>query len=172
MNNIINLKVTSLLVICLTTACTGSRDWQASEAAMAGDPVAMWQDGQEAIRLGETQVSRGDERIQDGQREIREGESMVSEGNTLITRSREQYRVAARTSGGALTPEQLEDEAERLRRIASSWEEGLALINRGNRRINDGRERVTEGEAIVLRGQTLIESGRNLMQNSELMRRE
>jgi hypothetical protein len=161
-----------LALVCLTIGCSGSRDWQASEAALAGDPVALWQDGQEAIGRGEAQVDRGEERIQDGQRIVRDGESLVSEGNDLVTRSRENYRLASRTSGSALTPDQLEDEADRLRDIARVWENGLDLIDRGNRRINDGNERVAEGRAIVLQGQTLIDSGRNLMLNSEQIRRE
>ena len=102
--------LTTILLMCLTTACTSSNQFQVSQAALAGDPVAMWQDGQQAVRLGEAQVTRGEERIQNGERIIGDGETMVRDGTDLITVSRENYRLAARSFGRADSPDALREE--------------------------------------------------------------
>ncbi|MCP5345898.1 MAG: hypothetical protein R3F41_02180 [Gammaproteobacteria bacterium] len=168
-----NLRILSMLIlVCLTTACSSSARFQVSQAALAGDPVAMWQDGQEAVRLGESQVTRGEERIQDGERLIDDGETLVGNGNNLINVSRENYRLAVRDFGSADSPEELRTEVGELRDILRVWEEGLDLIARGNRRIEDGNEQIEEGRSVVFEGRNLIATGRNMMQSSEQMRQD
>ncbi len=156
-----------LLAGCLLVACGSSRQWQASEEALAGNPLAMLEDGLDAVRQGEALVDRGEDRIADSRRMVSEGNELIREGNDLIIVSRRDYRAASRTAGTASTPEQVDREGERLRNISRRWEDGITGIERGNRLVETGNERIGRGQSEVREGQALMESGRNLIRNAE-----
>lgn len=166
-----NLRILpAALLLTLTTACSTSPQFQASEAALAGDPVAMWQEGQQAVTLGEAEVARGEERVQSGERIVEEGEKLVNDGTNLVNVSGDNYRRAVRDMGEAESAEQLRQEINKLRDIMNAWQEGHNLISRGTRRIEDGNERVEEGRRIMFDGQNLMATGRTMMQSSEQLR--
>lgn len=157
-------------MLALITACSSSNSWQPSDAALAGDPDAMWEDGQVAVQAGEELVSRGESRLADGRSEVREGEALINGGNTVVLQSRQDYQNAARVSGVAVTPAQVEDEAQRLRTIGRRWEDGIADIRRGNRLVDSGNENINQGQSEIQEGRVLIESGSTLMRNSQRIR--
>ncbi|MEZ5490653.1 MAG: hypothetical protein R3F50_10085 [Gammaproteobacteria bacterium] len=167
-----HLRILSVLLLTGLTACATSPQFQASQAALAGDPVAMWQDGQEAVSLGEAQVARGEERVLRGQSIISDGETMVGNGTNLVNVSQDNYLLTVRDLGEAESPEELREEINKLREILNVWEEGEDLISQGNRRIADGNERIEEGRSIVFEGQNLVATGRNMIQSSEQLRRD
>ena len=161
----------ALLVLWLVGGCETTNATKLSDAALSGDPDAMWSEGQELARKGERKINKGEERMADGRRQVRDGEAKIRDGNERVTKSRRDYESAVASAGGAKTPRVVTDEAKRLKAIGKRWEDALDTIRAGNLLVENGNKNIETGRAEVREGRLMIESGSMLMRNSERTRR-
>lgn len=153
----------------LAAACANS-GFQLSDAALSGNPSAMWEEGQRAVTTGEGLVTKGENRLEDGRRQVRDGETKIATGNQQVLQAKEDYIAAATTSGGATTPRQVEDESKRLRAIGKRWEDAIDEIRDGNRLVDRGNKNIDQAQGEIREGRTLMEQGSTLMRNSQRAR--
>ena len=105
----------AILCLWMVSGCAASGKATLSDAALSGDPDAMWAEGQELSRKGERLVKKGEERMADGRAEVRKGEETIRKGSEDVTTSRRDYENAARSTGDAATPKAVASEAKRLK---------------------------------------------------------
>lgn len=161
----------AMLVLWLAAGCATSNATKLSDAALSGDPDAMWSEGQELARKGERKIKKGEERMADGRRQIRDGEAKIQDGSERVAESRRYYENAVASAGDAKTPKVVADEAKRLKSIGKRWEDALDTIRAGNLLVENGNKSIETGRAEVREGRLMIESGSPLMRNSERTRR-
>lgn len=161
----------AILVLALVAGCATSSAPKLSDAALSGDPDAMWTEGQDLARKGERKMKKGEERMADGLRQIRNGEAKIRDGSERVAKSRRDYENAVASAGDAKTPKVVSDEAKRLKAIGKRWEDALDTIRAGNLLVENGNKNIETGRAEVREGRLMIESGSILMRNSERTRR-
>ncbi|MBT8102458.1 MAG: hypothetical protein KJO95_05775 [Gammaproteobacteria bacterium] len=162
---------TLALLLALASGCAASPATKLSDAALSGDPDAMWAEGQELARKGERLVKKGEQRMENARSQIRDGESKIRKGNELVAKSRLDYENAVASAGDARTPKVVEDEAKRLKTIGKRWEKALDMIRAGNELVEKGNKNIETGRSEVREGRFLIEKGSMMMRNSERSRR-
>ena len=160
-----------ILVLSLVAGCATSGAAKLSDAALSGDPDAMWTEGQDLARKGERKVEKGEKRMADGRRQVRDGEAKIRDGSERVAKSRRDYENAVASAGDAKTPKVVSDEAKRLKSIGKRWEDALDTIRAGNLLVENGNKNIETGRAEVREGRLMIESGSTLMRNSERTRR-
>ena len=163
--------VGAMLFLWLVAGCATSSATKLSDAALSGDPDAMWTEGQDLARKGERKIKKGEERMADGRRQIRNGEAKIRDGSERVAKSRRDYENAVASAGGAKTPKVVADEAKRLKAIGKRWEDALDTIRAGNLLVENGNKNIETGRTEVREGRLMIESGSILMRNSERTRR-
>ena len=161
----------AMMVLWFVAGCATVNATKLSDAALSGDPDAMWSEGQETARKGERKIKKGEERMADGRRQIRDGEAKIREGSERVAKSRRDYENAVASAGDARTPNVVTDEAKRLKAIGKRWEDALDTIRAGNLLVENGNKSIETGRAEVREGRLMIESGSILMRNSERTRR-
>ena len=161
----------AMLVCGLVAGCATSGASGFSDATLAGDPDAMWAEGQEKSRKGERLISKGESRMAEGRRQIRNGEAKIRDGSERAAKSRSEYENAVASAGAAKTPNVVTDEAKRLKAIGKRWEDALDTVRAGNLLVENGNKNIETGRAEVRQGRILIESGSILMRNSDRTRR-
>ncbi|MGB5331989.1 MAG: hypothetical protein WBM80_02435 [Woeseiaceae bacterium] len=155
----------------LVAGCATAGTSTLSDAALSGDPDAMWTEGQDLARKGEHKIKKGEQRMVDGRRQIRDGEARICDGSERVAQSRRDYESAVTSAGDAKTPKVVSDEAKRLKAIGKRWEDALDTIRAGNLLVENGNKNIETGRAEVREGRLMIESGSILMRNSERTRR-
>lgn len=161
----------SLMLSLLLAGCATPGTPTLNDAALSGDPDAMWAEGQDLARNGERMIRRGEQRMADGRRQIREGEARIRDGSARVENSRREYENAVAGAGDTTTSTVAADEAKRLKAIGRRWEEALDTIRAGNLLVEKGNKDIEAGRAEVRDGRLMIESGSILMRNSERTRR-
>lgn len=164
------LAATTFLAV-LVASCATAGTSTLSDAALSGDPDAMWTEGQDLARKGERKVEKGEQRMADGRQQIRDGEAKIRDGSERVAKSRRDYENAVASAGDARTPKVVSDEAKRLKAIGKRWEDALDTIRAGNLLVENGNKSIETGRAEVREGRLMIESGSILMRNSERTRR-
>ena len=161
----------TLLCLVAATGCAASGSSKLDDNTLSGDPDIMWAEGQERSRKGERLLKKGEERMADARAQVRKGEAKIREGSEGVLKSRREYEIASRKSGGATTPKVVADEAKQLKVIGKRWEDALDTIKAGNKLVEKGNKNIGTAHAEIREGRVLIESGSVLMRNSERMRR-
>jgi len=161
----------AILVLALVAGCATSTTTTLSDAALSGDPDAMWAEGKDLARKGERLIRTGNDRIADARAQIRKGEDKIRDGSERLSKSRSDYESAVASAGDAKTPNVVTDEAKRLKAIGKRWEDALETIRAGNLLVENGNKNIDTGRAEIREGRTLTESGSILMRNSERSRR-
>ena len=161
----------AILVLALIAGCATSTTTTLSDAALSGDPDAMWAEGKDLARKGERLIRTGNDRIADARAQIRKGEDKIRDGSERLSKSRSDYESAVASAGDAKTPNVVTDEAKRLKAIGKRWEDALETIRAGNLLVENGNKNIDTGRAEIREGRTLTESGSILMRNSERSRR-
>jgi len=159
------------LFVTLVAGCATAGTSTLSDAALSGDPDAMWSKGQDLARKGERKIKKGEQRMADGRRQIRDGEAKIRDGSERVAKSRRDYENAVASAGDAGTPKVVSDEAKWLKAIGKRWEDALDTIRAGNLLVENGNKNIETGRAEVREGRLMIESGSILMRNSERTRR-
>ena len=157
--------------LCLVAGCATSSATNLSDAALSGDPDAMWVEGQELARIGERLIKKGEARMADARRQIRDGEAKIREGSEGVLKSRREYENVVNDAGDARTPKDVAKEAKTLKSIGKRWEAALDTIRAGNLLLENGNKNIENGRAEVREGRIKIETGSILMRNSERSRR-
>ncbi len=155
----------------LVAGCAASSATNVSDAALSGDPDAMWAEGQELARKGERLIKKGEARMVDARRQIRGGEAKIRTGSEGVVKSRREYESVVNDAGDARTPKVVAEEAKALKAIGKRWEGALDTIRNGNLLVDSGNKNVETGRAEVREGRLMIETGSILMRNSERSRR-
>ena len=161
----------ALIGIFVVTGCATAGTSMPGDIALSGDPDNMWVEGQERSKKGERLLKKGEQRMADARAQVRKGEAKIREGNEGVLKSRREYEIAARKTGGATAPNVVEDEAKRLKVIGKRWEDALDTIKAGNKLVEKGNKNIETAHAEIREGRVLIETGSVLMRNSERMRR-
>lgn len=164
-------STTMMFLVALVAGCAAGGTSTLSDAALSGDPDAMWTEGQDLARKGERKVEKGEQRMADGRRQIRNGEARIRDGSERVAKSRRDYENAVASAGDAKTPKVVSDEAKRLKAIGKRWEDALDTIRAGNLLVENGNKNIETGRTEVREGRLMIESGSILMRNSERTRR-
>lgn len=161
------------LTMCLglVAGCAASSATNLSDAALSGDPDAMWAEGQELTRKGERLIKKGEARMVEARRQIREGEARIRSGSDGVVRSRREYESVVNGAGDARTPKVVAEEAKNLKAIGKRWETALDTIRAGNLLVENGNKNIDTGRSEVREGRLMIETGSILMRNSERSRR-
>lgn len=160
---------TALLLSLFVAGCSTTGDGL-SDAALSGDPDAMATDGLRMNTEGSSLVQRGEKRLADGRKQVRDGEEMIQEGSDLVSKTRAEYRNAANAGGTASTPKAVEEEAQRLKKIGSRWEDAIDTIRDGNKLVDKGNKNIDRGQSEIREGRMLMERGSTLVRNSERAR--
>lgn len=158
-----------LLLIGLTLMA-GCASTGPSDAALSGDPVAMWEDGKLAVDRGEKLVKNAEQDLEEGRKLVREGESRIDRGNIDTLRARQEYQSAARASGSSLSPKELEKEIKRFKKIGNQWEDAIGEIKAGNKLVAKGNRLINSAQDSIREGRALMESGSTMMRNSQRIR--
>lgn len=162
--------VTLLVVVLFLGACAGGSKLRLSDAAIAGDPSAMWEDGQQSVQTGEALISKGEKLLQEGRNQIRDGEAQIDAGNQRVRQARQDYQDAVLSAGGSTAPKADRAEAQRLRVIGKRWEDAIEEIKEGNRLVDLGNKNIDKGQKEIREGRQLLEEGSILMRNSHRSR--
>ena len=149
--------------------CVTSTETTLSDAALAGDPDAMWTQGQDLARNGERLIKRGETRMVEARRQIRDGEAKIRAGSEQLLRCRVDYENVV--NGTEATPTSRADEARQLKAIGRRWEAALDTIREGNLLVEKGNKNIETGRVEVRDGRTMTETGSILMRNAERSRR-
>lgn len=157
-------------VIGMLAGCGGGAGLKLSDAALSGDPDAMWAEGQKAVASGEALVKKGEAQLTEGRKQVREGEAAIRAGNQAVLRARRDYQAAVAAAGSSSTPDEVAAEAKRLKNIGKRWEDAIDDIKDGNKLVEKGNKNIDEGQSEVRGGRRLMESGSNLMRNSQRTR--
>ncbi len=157
--------------LCLVAGCATSSATNLSDAALSGDPDAMWAEGQELARKGERLIKKGEARMADARRQMRDGEAKIRTGSQGVVKSRGEYESVVNDAGDARTPKVVAEEAKALKAIGKRWEAALDTIREGNLLVENGNKNMETGRAEVREGRLMIETGSILMRNSERSRR-
>ena len=152
----------TLLAGCATTG--------PSDAALSGDPVAMWEDGQKSVTRGEKLVKSGEDLLSEGRKQVREGEAKIDRGNSDTLKARKAYQEAARATGTSSSPDELAEEVKQFKAIGGRWEDGIDDIKAGNKLITKGNKTIDSGQSKIREGRALMESGSTMMRNSQRQR--
>lgn len=158
------MKLAAVAVILATTACAST---DASDAALAGDPQAMWAEGQKTVVKGEQMVAKGDKQLTEGRNKVREGENLIDAGNERMLQARQDYQSAASAVGASTTPDQVASEGKKLKDIGSRWEDAIDDVKTGNKMVTKGNKMISDGQLAVAEGRRMIESGSTMMRNSQ-----
>ena len=161
----------TLLCLFAVTGCAATGASKLDDNALSGDPDLMWAEGQERSKKGERLLKKGEERMADARAQVRKGEAKIREGGEGVLKSRREYEIASRKTGGATTPNIVADEAKRLKVIGKRWEDALDTIKAGNKLVEKGNKNINTAHSEIREGRVLIESGSVLMRNSERTRR-
>ena len=121
--------------------------------------------GGSQLKKGESLVEKGRDRIEDGNEQIEDGKSLVRKGDKNIGESRERYQALARAAGSAGDPDELADEAERFRNVASDWEDALEMVEDGQELIEKGNAAIKKGGIEIREGNELIASGNKILRD-------
>lgn len=156
-----------LLVAMFVSACAGGSRLRLSDAALSGDPSAMWEEGQKSVQTGEELISKGEKKLEEGRKQIREGEALVDSGNKQVREERQNYQNAVLAGGRSNSPKEVEAEAKRLRAIGNRWEDAIDDIKQGNKLVDKGNKNIDRGQAEIRDGRKLLEQGSTLMRNSQ-----
>lgn len=169
MKNQMPLYKLGLLIagLALVTACASTGP---SDAALSGDPSAMWEDGGEDVASGEKLVKNGENQLLEGRKQVREGEAMIARGSQGTLNARQDYQDAAKFTGKASTPDELAKEAKRLKSIGDQWEDAIDDIRDGNKLVTKGNRTIDRGQSEIRVGRALIEAGSTMMRNSQRLR--
>lgn len=159
-----------LIILLLISGCASQSNFRLSDAALAGDPSAMWKEGQKSVDTGEALVANGENRLTAGRKQVREGEAMIRSGNQDVLLARNEYQDAAAAGGASLTPKQVAAEAKGLQIIGDRWEDSIKKIRRGNELVDKGNRSIDKGQSEIREGRALMESGSDLMRNSQRSR--
>lgn len=161
-------------MIFMTVALTGCSGLpgktEASTAALAGNPDAMWTDGQKIVLEGEQAVQKGEKRVTEGRQQVRDGQAKITEGNERVIQGRLDYQSAVAAMGGSTSPKQVEAEVKRLKTIGDRWADAIDDIKDGNKLVEKGNKTIDAGQAKIRKGRAQIESGSTLMRNSQRIR--
>lgn len=165
-------RTTSILLLAaiLVSACAGGSKVRLSDAALSGDPSAMWAEGQKSVQTGEDLVSKGEKRLAEGRKQIRDGEVSIDAGNRQVRQERQNYQNAVLAGGRSSTPTEVDAEAKRLRAIGNRWEDAIDEIKKGNKLVDKGNKNIDRGQAEIREGRKLLEQGSTLMRNSQRAR--
>lgn len=158
------------LAALLLTACA-SEDFRLTDAAISGNPDAMWEDGQRAVIAGEGLVDRGEKRLAAGREQVREGEARIADGNKRVLQAKQDYIAAVARTGDASTPQQVQNESKQLQAIGKRWEGAISDIRDGNKLVDRGNKSIDQGQSEIREGRMLMEQGSTLMRNSQRTRR-
>lgn len=156
-----------VLGVSLLAACASTGP---SDAALSGDPVAMWEEGKKAVDRGEKLVKDAEDELAEGRKLVREGESKIDRGNLDTLRARQEYQAAARASGASASPGDLEKEVKRFKKIGGEWEDAIDEIKAGNKLVAKGNKRINAAQDEIREGRALMESGSTMMRNSQRLR--
>ena len=159
--------VVPFLVALALGACAGGSKVRLSDAALSGNPSAMWEEGQKSVQAGEALVSKGEKRLAEGRKQIRDGEAFIDTGNRQVRLERQNYQKAVLAGGQSTSPKEVEAEAKRLRAIGDRWEAGINDIKKGNNLVKKGNKNIDRGQAEIREGRQLLEQGSTLMRNSQ-----
>ncbi len=166
------LRRAAFLVLAsgLLNGCAGGSRVQLSDAALAGNPSAMWEDGQKSADTGEALVSKGEQRLATGRRQVLEGQEKIAAANLRVAQAREDYQSAVAATGGSSAPTDLQAEAKRLKAIGKRWEEAIDAVREGNNLVEKGNKNLDKGQSEIREGRSLMESGSTLMRNAQRTR--
>lgn len=157
-------------LLASTMFFTGCASTGPSDAALSGDPVAMWEDGQKEVTRGEKLVKSGDTRLAEGRKQVREGEALIDSGNAGTLRARQDYQDLALLTGKANSPDEVAKETKRLKAIGKRWEEAIDDIKDGNKLVSKGNKSIDRGQAEIREGRMLMDAGSTMMRNSQRTR--
>ena len=62
-----------------------------SDAALGGNPDAMWSEGQKVVIKGERLVDKGEKQLTEGRQQVRDGQALITEGNERVIQGRLDY---------------------------------------------------------------------------------
>ena len=161
----------TLLCLFAVTSCAATGISKLDDNTLSADPDILWAEGQEQSKKGERLLKKGEERMADARAQVRKGEAKIREGSEGVLKSRREYEIASRKTGGATTPKVVADEAKQLKVIGKRWEDALDTIKAGNKLVEKGNKNIETAHSEIREGRILIESGSVLMRNSERMRR-
>ena len=161
----------AFLCLFAATSCAATGTANLGDNVLSGNPDTMWAEGQERSKKGERLLKKGEERMADARAQVRKGDAKIREGSEGVLKSRREYEIASRKTGGAASPKAVADEAKRLKVIGKRWEDALDTIKAGNKLVEKGNKNIGTAHSEIREGRVLIESGSVLMRNSERMRR-
>ncbi len=154
----------------MLAGCGGGAGLKLSDAALSGDPEAMWVEGQKTVASGEALVNKGEAQLAEGRQQVREGEAAIRAGNQRVLQARRDYQAAVAAAGGSATPADVAAEAMQLKNIGKRWEDAIDDIKDGNKLVDKGNKNIDSGQSEVRAGRRLMESGSTLMRNSQRTR--
>ena len=168
------MKTCTVLLVLMTVGLTGCSGLpgktEASTEALAGNPDAMWMDGQKIVLEGEQAVQKGEKRVTEGRQQVRDGQAKITEGNERVIQGRLDYQSAVAAMGGSTSPKQVDAEVKRLKTIGDRWADAIDDIKDGNKLVDKGNKNIDSGQAKIREGRVQIESGSTLMRNSQRIR--
>ncbi|MEL7187126.1 MAG: hypothetical protein AAFN50_11940 [Pseudomonadota bacterium] len=170
MNRLGCFGLVPLMIAGLLAGGCANSGFKLNDAAISGNPDAMWEEGQRAVMTGESLVDKGEKRLADGRKQVRDGEAKIATGNKRVLQAKEDYIAATIAAGAATTPKQVEEESKRLRAIGKRWEVAIDEIRDGNRLVERGNKSIDQAHSEIREGRGLMAQGSTLMRNSQRSR--
>lgn len=167
MKNVMSKLFIVFVAFVLTSCANSASNKGVSDAALSGDPSAMWEDGKKIAKQGEELTGKGEKQVNKGRAQVRKGEERIQKANGDLTKIRIEYQTAANQTGRATSPKGVNDEAKALKKIGSRWDDAIDDIRSGNKMIDAGNEAVDKGQTTIRKGRTLVDEGSTLMRNSK-----
>jgi len=167
-NKIYTFSVLLIILLVSSSGCAGKME--VSTAALAGNPDAMWLDGQKIVLEGEKATQKGEKQVSEGRQQVRDGQGKVTERNERVIQARLDYQSAVTAMGGSTSPKQVGNEAKRLKAIGDRWADAINDIKSGNKLVEKGNKSIDAGQIRIRGGREQIESGSVLMRNSQRIR--
>ncbi|NND67954.1 MAG: hypothetical protein HKN19_10230 [Halioglobus sp.] len=153
-----------LAVLLLSGGCASPG---LSDAALSGDPQAMWDEGKKMAAKGEKLIADAESELAEGRDLVRQGEARIDQGTLDTLQARQDYQAAARAAGDAKSPGEVDKEIKRFKKIGDKWEDAIDEVRDGNNLVKKGNKRLAAAREDIRKGRALIEAGSTLMRNSQ-----
>lgn len=157
--------ILAALMLLSTTVLASTR---ASEAALSGNPLVMFDEGRRILLKGEKRVAKAEKQLREGREMLREGEELIEKGDANVLRSRDSYAAHSRSRGLAVEPDAVEKESKRLKEISEDWEDALRDIRKGRKLEKKGQKKISSAQDDLREANALVDRGNTLIRNSEL----